>query len=50
MNTFLNMVAGLLEFVGMLFGSTPDPKRPDYVGDQWGTHGHNGPFGQWTED
>ena len=22
----------------------------DYIGDQWATHGHSGPFGQWTED
>jgi len=26
------------------------PAELDYIGNQWGTHGHSGPFGQWTED
>ena len=50
----LGLLAPLVAFVGEALSSgtrealTTD--QCDYIGDQWATHGHNGPFKQWTED
>jgi hypothetical protein len=44
---------GLMAFGAVLSGTSgkkSSDNAVDYVGDQWATHGHNGPFGQWTDD
>lgn len=50
----LGLLAPLLAFVGETLSSgtreASSADQYDYIGDQWGTHGHNGPFKQWTED
>lgn len=50
----VGLLAPVVAFVGeALFSGTGEASRVDefdYIGDQWATHGHNGPFKQWTED
>jgi hypothetical protein len=42
-----------LEIAAEFLGSEDDSsqaRKDDYVGEPWGTHGHNGPFGHWTDN
>ncbi|MBW8832963.1 MAG: hypothetical protein JF606_26965 [Burkholderiales bacterium] len=53
-SSFVERLGWVLGFVGEMFsGNGRDSERSeefDYIGEQWATHGHSGPFGQWTED
>lgn len=51
----VGLLGSALGFVGEMLSGSDDRRGTgadefNYVGEQWATHGHNGPFDQWTED
>lgn len=50
----MNLLSMLLDVLDAVLESwsdaVPESREPDFVGELVSTEGHNGSFGQWTDD